>query len=497
MKWANFLHIYQPVNQQADILEAIVNQCYRPIFNYLSRNFKGRITINVTGALLELFEKHGYTDLIDALRLAGKEGKVELTGSAKYHAFLPLIETEDIIRQIKINEETNSFYLREAYQPRGFFAPEMAFNEKVLSAIETFPYDWVILDELALRGRPDQVDYTKIYRIKNSKLKVFFRERRLSNLIMSAVVRSKESLRAALHDDLKSGRYIITAMDGETFGHHRPGLEQTLFDIFEMSELELVAISDLLSQGYEEREAELVPCTWASSQEDIQKGIQFLSWRDPDNVIHEWQWELFYLVKKWAGKISSADSNYSQIKKLMDIGMASDQYWWASAKPWWSLEMIESGAFSLLDTLRKISRVPAKDLQRAAKLYELIVSTAFSWQRTGKIRQMSREQNALLRIPFKDRTLGKGGEEAGVYRAFIDMMKDLEKKAATKQEYEQAILWRDAVIKLDKKSDIYDAVNAIDLLRTRIPNKQVEETIARYKKSYRRLRGGQPEQRGS
>ena len=61
---------------------------------------------------------------------------------------------------------------------------------------------------------------------------VYFRERRMSNLIMSAVVRSPETLKEAMAEDLKSSRYLITAMDGETFGHHRPGLEKLLFDIF-------------------------------------------------------------------------------------------------------------------------------------------------------------------------------------------------------------------------------------------------------------------------
>ncbi len=38
MKWANFLHFYQPSNQQPDILGAIVAQSYRPIIDGIKKN---------------------------------------------------------------------------------------------------------------------------------------------------------------------------------------------------------------------------------------------------------------------------------------------------------------------------------------------------------------------------------------------------------------------------------------------------------------------------
>ena len=111
--------------------------------------------------------------------------------------------------------------------------------------LEDLGFKWIILDEIACGGEPGHVDYKKVYKIKDSNLLVFFRERRLSNLIMSAVVRSEETLKEAMKDDLKSGRYLVTAMDAETFGHHRPGLEKMLFDVLAAPEFELIQISDI------------------------------------------------------------------------------------------------------------------------------------------------------------------------------------------------------------------------------------------------------------
>lgn len=498
MKWANFLHIYQPADQQPDILKAIVDQCYRPIISHIANSDNIKITLNITGALIELFDKHGYKDLIELLKKSGEQGKIEFTSSAKYHGFLPMLTEQDIVRQIKANDETMIHYLGDkAYKPKGFFPPEMGFSKNIISVVEKLGYKWIILDEISGYGEPGKIDYNKIYKIKDSNINVFFRERRLSNLIMSAVVRSKETLLQAMKDDIESDRYIVTAMDGETFGHHRPGLENMLFDILDTKDFNLVSISDLLKEKREVVEIMPVPSTWASSKEDIDKGIQFLSWKDPENKIHAWQWELFYLVREEVEKLDKKNPLYEEIRKKMDIGTASDHFWWASAKPWWSLEMIEDGEYRLLETVRMIPGVSEEVLRKARDLYEKIISTAFQWQRTGKIRSMMTSQNSILRIPFKDRTIGRGGAEQGVYYAFIDMMKTQEKLASLKGEYEKAILWRDAVYKLENKLDIYDTINAIDLLRIEIPNEEVEKTILKYKEKYREIRGGQPEQRGN
>lgn len=497
MYWANFLHMYQPTDQQPDILEAIVAQSYRPVVNGFVNHKRVRLTLNISGALLELFDKHGHRDIIDNLKKLSEEKRIEFTSSTKYHALIPFLSEREIIRQITLNNDSLEFFLGKKVKPKGFFSPEMAYDKKIVPIISDMGFKWLILDEISCGGQVGQVDYNKVYKIKGSKLSVFFRQRRLSNLIMSAVVRSRDTLLEAMREDLKSGKYIITAMDMETFGHHRPGLEKLLFEVLDTPEFDLIQISDI--EKYYKQKIEVVPAkaTWASSKQDIDSGIQFFSWSDPENDIHKWQWELTGFVLKEVYALNKSDSQYDLVRKKMDIALASDQFWWASAKPWWSLEMIEEGAYHLLDLLRHIPNISKKKLEHGRDLYEHIVSTAFNWQRTGKIRRMMAEQSSILRIPFMDRTLSRGGAEKGVYWAFIDMMKRLEKEATEKREYEKAILWRDAMYKLENKLDIYDTINAIDLLRVEIPNKEVEETIKKYKEKYYEIRGGQPEQRGT
>src|SRR4030042_1122037 len=99
MKWLLFLHFYQPFNQQEEILNAIVNQSYTPLFNIFSSVEDCSLTVNVSGALLEVLDKFKLYNIIDNIRKLVSEGKLELTGSAKYHAFLPLISEDEVIRQ--------------------------------------------------------------------------------------------------------------------------------------------------------------------------------------------------------------------------------------------------------------------------------------------------------------------------------------------------------------------------------------------------------------
>lgn len=499
MNWLFFMHFYQPANQQKDILEAVVKESYLPIFRKLNNLNTASITINITGSLLELFVRDGYTELLDLIRQAVKSGKVELTGSCKYHTFLPLMPHEELKRQIKLNEVTTNEILGFDYKAKGFFPPEMGYSPEIGKLISDMGFKWIIIDEIA--GSTDSAFPTAktLHKIEGTNMQAFYRNRRASNLIMSAVARDVDTIFQSLNDDLAQP-YMVTGMDGETFGHHRIGFEQFLFELLDNPDLNITSMENFYNNGANsitEIQTDPKASTWATSISDINKGIQFLSWKDPSNEIHKIQWEFLEYTLDLVYKYSQSNSNYEVVRNKMDMALASDHFWWASAKPWWSLEMIEDGAFRFLDVIENMEGISEEILYTGYRYYLAIVSKASAWQREGVVRQMATEQNEFLRIPFKDRTLGKGGAEEGVYYAFIDLMKEEEKKAAMSGNYEKAVLWRDSIFKLENKYDIYDTINVIDLLRIDVGNARVEEVINKYKEEYRVLRGGQPEQRGN
>ncbi|HLD11852.1 MAG TPA: polysaccharide deacetylase family protein, partial [Patescibacteria group bacterium] len=148
MIWVNFLHIYQPPTQKPEILEKVVKESYRKVFAGLKKIPSAKVTLNISAALTELLVKYGYDDVIETIKELAEKGQIEFTGSAKYHPLLPRIPEEEIIRQVKLNIETNRKAFGDVFQPRGFFPPEMAFSRNVAEVVSKLGFEWIVADEL-------------------------------------------------------------------------------------------------------------------------------------------------------------------------------------------------------------------------------------------------------------------------------------------------------------------------------------------------------------
>ena len=184
-----------------------------------------------------------------------------------------------------------------------------------------------------------------------------------------------------------------------------------------------------------------------------------VSWHDPKNPIHRLQWDfldyVLGLLKKYKKK---GGPKYDEARVEMEKAIASDQFWWASVKPWWSLEMIEVGAYDLKDVVVKLG-ASKKELAKAEDYYRKILDQAFEWQRSGVIRQKHLENSStFMKDPFKKRTPSEWFNQ--IILEFTDEME----KAAQKREFEKAVKWRDAILKLEQGTDIYDVLHVVDEL---------------------------------
>lgn len=461
MYWSNFLHIYQPSNQMPDILERIVNESYREIIKGLKKNPSAKITLNINGALSEMLMKNGYCDIINDLKWLAQKGQIEFTESAKYHTFLPLLPETEIRRQIKLNHHTNRRIFGPPYHPMGFFPPELAVSPKVIKVVAKMGYKWILADEIAYSGKIGVLSYDRIYKVSGfPDFKIFFRERRMSELILGAIVRSEKTMLEAMGDRVKQeNQYLLTAMDGETFGHHRPGLEKLLLEIYRSDKYEKITVSELLKHIVQIESVNPLASTWSATEEDLALGRQFVSWQDPKNKIHIWQWQLTRLAIKAVNKLDKKSKSYRQARKKLDRALQSDHCWWASAKPWWSLEMIEGGANQLLETTLSIRYLNDEVKTRANDLYQKILTASFEWQRSGYIRRLHSKKTSIDSKPLKTRVDKKW------FNGLLRELRIQMKKAAAREEFEKAILWRDAIIKLKKGHDIYDAESIVERLK--------------------------------
>src|SRR3989344_631278 len=188
MYWANFIHIYQPPTQKEIWVRRITKESYRKLFSGFLNIPNCRLTLNINSVLCELLEKWGGEDVLEDIKELLKKGRLELTGSAKYHAFLPLMPEEEIRRQIKLNEEGLDKYFGDYWEKNGFFSPEMGYSDKVAKVAMEMGYKWIIIDEMGFEAGKKYIP-DRIYQVKNAgDLDVFFRERNLSFIVLSAQI---------------------------------------------------------------------------------------------------------------------------------------------------------------------------------------------------------------------------------------------------------------------------------------------------------------------
>ncbi len=476
MKICFLLHFYQPHNQQKDILDRIVHESYLPITRGLLKNNDYKVVVNMSAALIELLLENGHLEVLENIKKLHERGQIEFTSSAKYHAFLPLLPKKEIERQVLINDKTSKDYFGEKYKPVGFFPPEMSINNRVIEVASKLGYKWTCGAELAREG--DKPSGSVLYQDERSGMYVFFRNKRVSVLILSAVCRTAKDLIKETKD-IHNDKYWFCVMDAETFGHHRIGHEKFLFDVLGNSFFEPTLISEIIDSGLPVEKTKVRPSTWTNEEQDFwldkeqtkpTEAKSFILWQDPENPIHQKQWEMTDLVIKTLEEYPDkhADKNkenYLEARKKLDEALASDQYWWASAKPWWSLEMLEQGAYQLKDVLKTLDgdseSSGSEAYKKADELYRQILDQAFAWQRSGYIRQRHLENSStFMNKPFKERTPSEW------YNQIILEFEDEMNKAAGKQEFEKAVKWRDAVLKLKRGTDIYDVLHVVNELWT-------------------------------
>ena len=387
MIWAPVLHIYQPPTQFPGIFKKIVEESYAPLISLLSRNPQAKVTVNIPASLTEQLSNLGYSDLLDGIRRLAERGQVEFLGTAAYHPLLPRIPFSEISRQVKLNEEINRDLIGEIYKPHGFFPPEMGYSEKVGDAVAELGYDWVLAENCSSPKQP--VHYDRIYELPSGKLNVLYRHKDLSLAIAFGRVANASEFLGLAKKHLKEGEFILTAMDGETFGHHRKDSFELLRDLY--TSLESVTVSDLILKFPKREKTTPMESTWAVNYEECKKGLIYPRWDNAGSPLHPKQWELFNLAltvvngyvyqiptkmldSKVRGDLSSDQKQWVKARNLLDKALHSDQFWWASRNPIWHPKMVERGTKLLLDAILATPDISKLEIKRANELYEEITT---------------------------------------------------------------------------------------------------------------------------
>ena len=402
MIWSSFLHIYQPPWQTKEMTKKVARQSYWRIVHILDKHPLAKITLNINGTLTEQLAAHGEAPLLRAFSALAKRGQIEFVGSAKYHAILPLIPRKEVIRQIELNNLTNKKYFGQWYNPKGFFPPEMCWDNRLAPILKQLGFEWVILDEIAVNSvlKKNNNITTACYD-GVSNLHFFFRSRFASDLFTTAIVKSADHF-LSLIGKRRADDMLITAFDGENLGHHSPLMDNRFEEIVEHPSIRMLTHSELFRICSIRKRVSPRASSWSSRPQDLKRGIPYPLWQYPGNALQKIQWDITNEALRFVrwGK----NEKYGTAQTLLDQALSSDQYWWASAMPWWGVDELLRGT-SLY--LRAVEAIPSSSATTASKKihreFSRLEYLARLWHSSGKAGKIKR---AFLRHEPLERFFG-------------------------------------------------------------------------------------------
>jgi predicted glycosyl hydrolase (DUF1957 family) len=361
--WVNFLHIYQPPWQTVGVVQQVASQSYEYLVFLFKKYPKYQVSMNISGCLLDMLYEIR-PDLIKELQILVNKKQIELTATAKFHALLPLLSREEIIRQIELNTKALQKYFPKV-KPQGFYLPEMAYSFEVAKIIKHLGYEWVILDPICAG---EKIDNNIIYSIKNIGLKVVFRDREISKKYPA------EEIYHQL-EKVEADEIIISATDGEIYGHRHEDWQGHIEKVIAHKNIQTKTVSQYIASLKNKKAIALRSGTWESSPAELKNKTPFILWDDPKNKIHHGLWSLVELASQLLKKYKK-DPSYEWARMHLDQGLISCTFWWASARQpsdfsplTWHPDMIDNGVEELVRSVRSLQSATSQEKIRAEKIY--------------------------------------------------------------------------------------------------------------------------------
>jgi predicted glycosyl hydrolase (DUF1957 family) len=375
--WINFLHFYQPANTDFYNIRKALDKSYWRLLRLMEEHSELKMTINISGCLLERLLEAKEQSFIDRLKFLVASGRVELTGSAFYHGFLPLLSAREVERQIKENEKILKKIFGKKFKPKGFFLPEMAYSPAVAKIIKSLGYRWIILDEIAYSGGTQKKPGTSIYIDEASGLKVIFRDRDFSSTYPPDKL--IELFRAGLKDKKQVEAEIkISATDAELYGLRHEDPTGEIEKIVKNKSLKTLTLSEFIGSLPRQKNEiiKIWPSSWESTAHEVKAGEAYNLWQSKKNKIQINLWRLANLSLALEDKYKK-DKNYYWYRWHLARGLASCTFWWASAHDFskifgpyaWSPDDIERGLEDLIRSVRSLNNPRTKKKKIEAEKY--------------------------------------------------------------------------------------------------------------------------------
>jgi len=143
------LHNHQPVGNFDSVFEEAFQKSYRPFLEVFQQFSPLKISLHISGPLLEWLEQH-HSEYLESLARLVAEGRVEIIGGAFYEPILAMIPSHDRVGQIVEYRE----HLRERFRTevRGMWVAERVWEQSFTKDLADAGVRYTVLDDFHFKS---------------------------------------------------------------------------------------------------------------------------------------------------------------------------------------------------------------------------------------------------------------------------------------------------------------------------------------------------------
>ena len=211
------LHNHQPVGNFDHIFQQAFDESYRNFLDVFSRYTTLKISLHVSGSLLEWLMAH-QPEYVDRLAQLVEQGRIEILGGAYFEPILAMIPSWDRVGQIR--SYTRVLQNRLGATVRGFWTPERVWEQSFVRDLVDSGIEYTILDDFHFKcaGLNDsQLTGHLLTEDEGRVLSVFPGSERLRYLIPFGMPQQTIEYLAKMSEE-HPGAIAVFGDDGEKFG---------------------------------------------------------------------------------------------------------------------------------------------------------------------------------------------------------------------------------------------------------------------------------------
>jgi 4-alpha-glucanotransferase len=138
------IHNHQPVGNFNHVFEWAYDKCYRHIIDILQAHPKIKMSLHISGPLLDWLMERQPTHIDQIVKLVDKK-QIEIIGGAYYEPIIAVLRTEDAIGQIKMMQE--KWKQITGKTPRGMWVAERIWEPALPVLLNEAGVEYVVLDD--------------------------------------------------------------------------------------------------------------------------------------------------------------------------------------------------------------------------------------------------------------------------------------------------------------------------------------------------------------